>query len=101
MTNKRQKRDVTCVCTIKAVDSFPYSTELWFNCNENNDSYINALLPKGYAIQHLDRHSGKRDGAVALINKKSLKLKYFDIVIYEKFESIMSTLTINNTSFII
>ena len=70
-------------------------------CNDNNNSYINALLPEGYAIHHVDRGSGKRGGGVALINKKLLKLKNTDTVVYKQFKSMMSTLTINNSSFII
>ena len=39
----------------------------------HGNSYINALLPEGYAIHHVDRGSGKRGGGVALINKKIIK----------------------------
>ena len=72
-------------------------SETWLNCNDNNDSYINALLP-GYAIHHVDRGYG---GGIELMYKKSLKLKHFNAVSYEQFESMMSILTINNTSIII
>ena len=41
---------------------------------------INALLSDGYAIHHVDRDRGKCGGGIALICKKSLKLKHSNTV---------------------
>ena len=29
--------------------------ETWFNCTATNSTYINALLPSGYSMHHIDR----------------------------------------------
>ena len=61
-------------------------------------SYLNVLLPDGYAIHYVDGDSGKRGGVVALINNKYIKLKHSETVTFKQLGSMMSTLTINNAS---
>ena len=72
-------------------------TETWFNSTDNNESYINALVPDGYAIQHVDRDNGQRGGGVALIHRTSIKLKKEKIMKFNQFEVLMCLLNLNNT----
>ena len=61
-------------------------TETWFNSEEDNDTYINSLLPAGYAIQHADIDNGRRGGGVALIYKNTIKLKRNTTQNFTQFE---------------
>ena len=72
-------------------------TETWFNSTDNNESYINALVPDGYAIQHVDRANGQRGGGVALIHRTSIKLKKEKMMKFNQFEVLMCSLNLNNT----
>ena len=71
-------------------------TETWFNSTDNNESYINALVPDGYAIQHVDRGNGQRGGGVALIHRTSIILKKEKMMKFTQFEVLMCSLKLNN-----
>ena len=71
-------------------------TETWFNGTDNNESYINALVPDGYAIQHVDRDNGQRGGGVALIHRTSIILKKEKIMKFTQFEVLMCSPKLNN-----
>ena len=71
-------------------------TETWFNSTDNNESYINDLVPDGYAIQHVDRDNGQHGGDVALIHGTSIKLKKKKIMKFNQFEVLMCSLNLNN-----
>ena len=46
-------------------------SETWFMDSDSNEVYINALLPAGYGIKHMDRDGG----GVALIYKQSINIQ--------------------------
>ena len=71
-------------------------TKTWFNSTDNNESYINALVPDGYAIQHVDRDNGQRGGGVALIHRTSIILKKEKMMKFTQFEVLMCLLKLNN-----
>ena len=71
-------------------------TETWFNSTDNNESYINALVPDGYAIQHVDKDNGQHGGGVALIHGTSIKLKKKKIMKFNQFEVLMCSLNLSN-----
>ena len=73
-------------------------TETWFNSTDNNESYIHALVPDGYSIQHVDKDNGQRGGGVAQIHKTSIKLKKEKMVKFTQFKVLMCSLKLNNTS---
>ena len=44
--------------------------ETWLNCEAPNDVYINALLPPGYIIHHIDRDNEATGGGADIIHKQ-------------------------------
>ena len=71
----RNKTLYLCDYIATTNSDFVALSETWFNSEEDNDTYINSLLPAGYAIQHANRDNGRRGGGVALIHKNTIKLK--------------------------
>ena len=69
--------------------------------SDDNDTYINALVPTGYSIKHVDRDDGRRGGGVALIYKQSLHIKQTVHQAYTQFEYMLCALTIKNICIII
>lgn len=67
-------------------------SETWLNCEYTNDLHINALLPPGYKIFHIDRENNERAGGVALIYKQSIKIRFKEITKQSQFEHLKCTL---------
>lgn len=72
--------------------------ETWFR-SDNGDTYINALLPPGYDIHHIDRPNSERGGGVALVYKQHLSIKLSEHAPCEQFEQLKCTLIINKHFF--
>ena len=71
--------------------------ETWLNCKATNDVYINALLPPGYTIHHVDRDNEATGGGVAIIHKQCLNIKLCVNVKFTQFECLQCTLKVGNT----
>ena len=67
--------------------------ETWLNCKATNDVYINALLPPGYTIHHVDRDNEATGGGVAIIHKQCLNIK---LCVNVKFIDLLHPLLINS-----
>ncbi len=76
---------------------FAAFSETWFMASDDNNTYINSLVPNGYAIKHIDRDDGRRGGGIALIYKQCFNIKQVEIVKNTQFECIMCTFTLNTT----
>ena len=62
--------------------------ETWLNCEAINDVYINALLPLGNTIHHVDRDNQATGGGVAIIHKQCLNIKLCVNVKFTQFVSV-------------
>ncbi len=69
--------------------------ETWFTAATSQTS-INALLPPGYAIHHIDRHDDERGGGVALVYKQHMPITLCPNTRLSEFEFLQCTMTINN-----
>ena len=72
--------------------------ETWLNCKATNDVYINALLPQGYTIHHVDRDNDATGGGVAIIHKQCLNIKLCVNVKFTQFDCLQCTLKVGNTN---
>lgn len=70
-------------------------SETWLNCEATNDTYINALLPPGYAIYHVDREHEERGGGVALIHKQCIDVTKHRTIRLTQFEYLKCTVQLN------
>ena len=94
----RNKTLYLCDYIATTNSDFVALSETWFNSEEDNDTYINSLLPAGYAIQDANRDNGRRSGGVALIHKNTIKLKRNTTLNFTQFEHIKCTATCDNKS---
>ena len=76
-------------------------SETWLNSTDDNAPYINALLPEGYDLKHVDRENGQRGGGVALAHKVSVRVANIQSLNYKQFEAMRTTLSINNKSILL
>ena len=68
--------------------------ETWF-CSDTADTHINALLPPGYSIHHVNRHNDERGGGVALVYKDSIPIKLCKHVFLTQFEYMKCSVELN------
>ena len=71
------------------------------NSTDDNAPYINALLPEGHDLKHVDRENGQRGGGVALAHKVSVRVANIQSLNYKQFEAMRTTLSINNKSILL
>ncbi len=81
------------------LDIFAIS-ETWLNPGAPTATYINALLPPGYSIYHVDRDTDSRGGGVAVIYRTCMRMKQSVHNRLTQFEYIQCTLNINNKKLI-
>ena len=89
----RNKTLYLCDYIAATNSDFVALSETWFNSEEDNDTYINSLLPAGYDLQHANRGNGRRGGGVALIHKNNIKLKRNATLNFTQFEHMKCTAT--------
>lgn len=73
-------------------------SETWLNCTATNDTYINALLPAGYSMMHVDRPNEQTGGGIALVHKEHISMRQCHLTVYTQFEYIMCTVCLTNNT---
>ena len=72
--------------------------ETWLNSKATNDVYINALLPPGYTIHHVDRDNEATYDNITIIHKQYMNIKLCVNAKFTQFECLQYTLKVGNTN---
>ena len=73
--NVRSFKNITTYLNKSYYNKFSIN-DTWLNCTATNSTYmyINALLPSGYFMHHIDRNN-EQTGGLAVVYKQHLNLK--------------------------